>query len=61
MFRSPNLAVARAKRKSGWETYTQRAKAEVWLRSRGLTPPNTADECWELVVNTLTKPLLGDE
>ena len=61
MFRSPNLEVARAKRKSGWETYTQRAKAEVWLRSRGLTPPNTADECWELVVNTLTQPLLGDE
>ena len=36
MFRSPNLEVARAKRKSGWETYTQRAKTEALLRSRAL-------------------------
>lgn len=60
MFRSPNLEAARAKRNGGWEGYVQREKTESWLRSRGLTPPNTADGCWELVLNTLTQSLLGD-
>ena len=61
MFRSPDYKAAKERKRNGWESDTQKAKTEAWLRSRGLTPPQTADECWELVLNTLTEALFASK
>ena len=60
MFRAPNLEAARARRKSGWESHTQRVKTEEWLRNHDITPPESADEAWELVLRLLLRPITGD-
>jgi hypothetical protein len=61
MWISPDYQRAKQKRRDGWESTEQRIRVEEWLRSHQQTPPSNAEEAWNRMVETLLRPISGDD